>query len=88
VITTPAPVAQDVADRLVDAGATAILNFAPTVLSVPSHVSIRKVDLSIELQILAFYQQRSDGHESGPRAAPVRARANANGEAGGRVVAP
>jgi len=38
---------------------TSILNFAPTVLTVPDHVSLRKVDLSIELQILSFYQQRA-----------------------------
>ena len=57
-ITTPALVAQDVADRLVAAGVTSILNFAPAVLTVPAHVSLRKVDLSIELQILSFYQQR------------------------------
>jgi redox-sensing transcriptional repressor len=58
IIATPAQVAQDVADRLVDAGVTSILNFAPTVIAVPDHVSLRKVDLSIELQILSFYQQR------------------------------
>jgi redox-sensing transcriptional repressor len=58
IITTPPHVAQDVADRLVAAGITSILNFAPTVLSVPDNVSMRKVDLSIELQILSFYQQR------------------------------
>jgi redox-sensing transcriptional repressor len=62
IITTPAPAAQDVADRLVAAGVTSILNFAPTVLSVPPHVSLRKVDLSIELQILSFYQQRAAGY--------------------------
>jgi redox-sensing transcriptional repressor len=61
VIATPPAVAQDVADRLVAAGVTSILNFAPTVLAVPSHVSLRKVDLSIELQILSFYQQRAAG---------------------------
>jgi redox-sensing transcriptional repressor len=59
VIATPAHVAQEVADRLVEAGVTAILNFAPAVLSVPPHVSLRKVDLSMELQILSFYQQRA-----------------------------
>jgi len=58
VITTPASEAQGVADRLVDAGVTSILNFAPTVLSVPSGVQVRKVDLSIELQILAYHEQR------------------------------
>jgi redox-sensing transcriptional repressor len=58
IIATPAHVAQDVADRLVAAGCTSILNFAPAVLSVPKGISMRKVDLSIELQILSFYQQR------------------------------
>ena len=61
VIATPPAVAQEVADRLVEAGVNAILNFAPTVLTVPPHVSLRKVDLSIELQILSFYQQRALG---------------------------
>jgi redox-sensing transcriptional repressor len=58
VIATPAPVAQNVCDRLVAAGVTSILNFAPVVLSVPTDVDVRKVDLSIELQILAFHAQR------------------------------
>ncbi|HVE76038.1 MAG TPA: redox-sensing transcriptional repressor Rex [Actinomycetota bacterium] len=59
IIATPAPAAQEVADALVGAGVKSILNFAPTVITVPPSVSIRKVDLSIELQILAFYQQRA-----------------------------
>ncbi|WP_116713119.1 redox-sensing transcriptional repressor Rex [Euzebya tangerina] len=54
----PGPVAQDVTDRLVAAGVTSILNFAPAVVSVPEGVSLRKVDLSIELQILAYYEQQ------------------------------
>jgi redox-sensing transcriptional repressor len=58
VIAVPAASAQSVADRLVDAGVVSILNFAPTVLTVPERVSLRKVDLSIELQILSFYSQR------------------------------
>jgi redox-sensing transcriptional repressor len=58
VIATPAGSAQDVCDRLVAAGVTSILNFAPMVLNVPSGVDVRKVDLSIELQILAFHAQR------------------------------
>ena len=58
VIATPAPAAQAVCDRLVASGVTSILNFAPTVLSVPDGVDVRKVDLSIELQILAFHEQR------------------------------
>jgi redox-sensing transcriptional repressor len=58
VIATPASSAQDVCDRLVGAGVTSILNFAPAVLTVPAGVDLRKVDLSIELQILAFHEQR------------------------------
>ena len=58
IIATPASSAQDVADRLVAAGVRSILNVAPAVISVPAGVSLRTVDLSIELQILAFYQQR------------------------------
>jgi len=63
VITTPASAAQQVADRLVACGVTSILNFAPVVLSVPDEVDVRKVDLSIELQILAFHEQRKT-HDS------------------------
>ncbi|HVE93500.1 MAG TPA: redox-sensing transcriptional repressor Rex [Acidimicrobiales bacterium] len=58
VIATPAAVAQEVADLLVGAGVTSILNFAPVVITVPENVAVRKVDLSIELQILSFYQHR------------------------------
>ncbi len=58
VIATPAHAAQDVCDRLVAAGVTSILNFAPVVLAVPAGVDLRKVDLSIELQILSFHEQR------------------------------
>ncbi|MBA3955226.1 MAG: redox-sensing transcriptional repressor Rex [Acidimicrobiia bacterium] len=60
VVATPAPVAQAVADRLVAAGVRSILNFAPAVVSVAPGVSLRKVDLAVELQILSFYQQRRD----------------------------
>jgi redox-sensing transcriptional repressor len=58
VIATPAPAAQEVAERLVAAGITSILNFAPTVVTVPSRVSVRTVDLAVELQILSYHEQR------------------------------
>ena len=61
VIATPAHAAQQVCDRLVDAGVTSILNFAPAVVQVPDGVDLRKVDLSIELQILAYHVQRKNG---------------------------
>jgi redox-sensing transcriptional repressor len=62
VIATPAASAQDVCDRLVSCGVTSVLNFAPIVLAVPDTVDVRKVDLSIELQILAFHEQRKSGN--------------------------
>lgn len=58
VITTPADGAQEVCDRLVAAGVTGILNFAPAVLTVPDEVQVRDVDLGLELQLLAFHEQR------------------------------
>ncbi len=58
VVATPAEGAQEVCDRLVGAGVTSVLNFAPCVLAVPGEVMVRKVDLSTELQILAFHEQR------------------------------
>ena len=58
VVATPPAAAQDAADRLVRAGCTSILNFAPVVLAVPLGISVRKVDLAVELQILSYYEQR------------------------------
>ena len=72
VIATPAASAQPVCDRLVAAGVTSILNFAPLVLSVPEGVDVRKVDLSIELQILAFHAQRRSAARPEPRPAGPR----------------
>lgn len=58
VIATPVSSAQELCDRLVAVGVKSVLNFAPCVLSVPDGVDVRKVDLSTELQILAFHEQR------------------------------
>ncbi len=58
VIATPGTAAQDAADALVAAGVTSLLNFAPAVISAPHGVSVRKVDLAVELQILSYYEQR------------------------------
>jgi redox-sensing transcriptional repressor len=71
IIATPAAAAQEVADRLVQAGVSSILNFAPAVVVVPDSVSLRKVDLAIELQILSFYQ-------SHPRTRSERGRARSS----------
>ncbi|HEX4244790.1 MAG TPA: redox-sensing transcriptional repressor Rex [Acidimicrobiales bacterium] len=58
VIATPASAAQSVGDLLVGAGVRSLLNFAPTVLAVPPEILLRYVDLSIELQVMSFYQAR------------------------------
>lgn len=60
VLAIPAPAAQDICDRLVASGVSSILNFAPTVLSVPAHVDVRKVDLAAELQILSFHENQKE----------------------------
>jgi hypothetical protein len=46
---------------MVDAGVTSILNFSASVLNLDAEVSVRKVDLAVELQILSFYKRRADG---------------------------
>ncbi|APH02243.1 redox-sensing transcriptional repressor Rex [Janibacter indicus] len=61
VIATPAASAQAVADLLVAAGVSSILNFAAMAIQVPEGVHMRKVDLSTELQILAFHEQQRVG---------------------------
>ena len=74
-IATPGPAAQGACDLLVRAGVSCILNFAPVVLQVPEQVEVRKVDLAVELQILAFHVARR--HLAGLDAAgstPERAR--------------
>ena len=61
IICTPPEVAQDMADAFIGAGVKSLLSFAPMVLAVPPHVAVRMVDLSMELQILSFHSQRTNG---------------------------
>ena len=58
IIATPAEQAQEAADLLVAAGIHSLLNFAPVTLTVPASIEVRKVDLAVELQILAFHEQQ------------------------------
>ena len=69
VVATPGWAAQQVADLLVRAGVTSLLNFAPRVLNLPSSVHVRYVDLSIELQVLGFYRARAGEPDEGGAAA-------------------
>jgi redox-sensing transcriptional repressor len=55
ILAVPASSAQAVAERLVGAGVSSILNFAPVRVIVPDAVPVRQVDLSTELQILSYY---------------------------------
>jgi len=57
VVAVPAASAQQVSDRLVRAGVRSLLTFAPVALAVPDEVQVRKVDLAVELQILAYHEQ-------------------------------
>ena len=59
VISTPPASAQQAADLLVNAGIRSILNFASVILNVPENISVRSVDLGVELQILGYYEQLS-----------------------------
>ncbi|MGY1694946.1 MULTISPECIES: redox-sensing transcriptional repressor Rex [unclassified Geodermatophilus] len=77
VIATPAEVAQGVADRLTAAGVRSILNFAPVTLTAPAGVDVRQVDLSVELQVLAFL----DKQRGAVPGAPLEALAPAGGMA-------
>jgi redox-sensing transcriptional repressor len=54
-ISVPATEAQSVADKLVQAGVKAILNYAPTVLSVPNSVHVQHIDPATHLQRMTFY---------------------------------
>ncbi|MEO7125615.1 MAG: redox-sensing transcriptional repressor Rex [Nakamurella sp.] len=64
VITTPESAAQEVADILIAAGVRSILNFAPGNLAVPDGVEVRRVDLALELNLLAFHESRRSGHRA------------------------
>jgi len=55
IITTPAEAAQEIANRLVQAGVEGILNFAPVHITVPNKVKLKNVDLSMELEILSYF---------------------------------
>jgi redox-sensing transcriptional repressor len=58
-LTAPAEAAQAVADALVAAGVRGVLNFAPVLLRLPPRVSLVSVDLTVQLEQLAFLVQLS-----------------------------
>jgi redox-sensing transcriptional repressor len=54
VIAIPAEGAQEVLDRVVRTGIKAVLNFAPVQLHAPSDVSVKSVNMAMELEGLSF----------------------------------
>jgi len=54
-LTVPAPAAQSVADKLVQAGVRAILNYAPISLNVPNNVKVQYIDPATHLQRMTYY---------------------------------
>jgi len=57
ILTVPAVVAQEVANQLVEAGITGILNFSPIVLQVPEEVMVNNVNVANELENLSYFIQ-------------------------------
>jgi redox-sensing transcriptional repressor len=60
IVAVPAPAAQGVADLLVEAGVTAILNFAPAQIAAPPSVKVQNVDLSVLLKTLSYHTVRTE----------------------------
>lgn len=54
VLTVPGEEAQAVLDRVVSLGVKAILNFAPTQLQAPADVTVKTVNMAMELEGLSF----------------------------------
>jgi redox-sensing transcriptional repressor len=59
IVVTPAEAAQQLVDRLVAVGLTAILNFAPVQLHVPPEVEVKNVNLAVELETLSYALQHA-----------------------------
>ena len=57
ILTVPAEAAQEVANALVESGILGILNFSPSVLSVPEDVMVNNVNVAIELENLSYFIQ-------------------------------
>jgi redox-sensing transcriptional repressor len=57
ILSVPAAVAQEIANKLIASGIMGILNFAPIVLAVPEDVMVNNVNLAIELENLSYFIQ-------------------------------
>ncbi|MEJ7838123.1 MAG: redox-sensing transcriptional repressor Rex [Thermomicrobiales bacterium] len=55
ILASPSVYAQEVASRMVEGGVEAILNYAPVILKVPEHVTVREIDPVSALQSMTYY---------------------------------
>ena len=82
IVAVPAESAQPVVDRIIEAGVRAILNFAPTKLTVPAGIALKNVNMAVELEGLSYALANStrtgrSGRRNRP--GPVRSAAPRNG---------
>jgi redox-sensing transcriptional repressor len=64
ILTVPGSAAQEIADRMTEAGVRSLLNFSPRVIKVPPRVIMRNVDLSVNMEVLSFYLSYFDAKKS------------------------
>jgi redox-sensing transcriptional repressor len=64
ILTVPAPVAQNITDKLVKANIKGILNFTPARLNVPSSIRVHHIDLAVELQSLIYFLKHYSTEET------------------------
>ena len=82
IVAVPAESAQPVVDRIIEAGVRAILNFAPTKLTVPPGIALKNVNMAVELEGLSYAlanSSRTGRSGRRNRTGPVRSGAPRNG---------
>ena len=65
ILTVPASAAQNAADQMVNSGITAILNFAPCHIRVPSHVTVQQMNVALALAHLNMMVQNGRKEQEG-----------------------
>jgi redox-sensing transcriptional repressor len=55
IIAVPAGAAQGVANKLIEVGVKALLNYAPITLNAPVHIQVQYIDPVLHLQRMAYY---------------------------------
>lgn len=63
ILTVPVSVAQEIADKVIEAGVKGILNFTPSRLTVPANIRVHHIDLTTELQTLVYFLKNFTNEE-------------------------